>query len=49
MTPEQALSVLDQMVARAPGTRADHAVAQQALAVLAKAASGDEPEATPAD
>jgi len=40
MTPEQALDVLDQMAARAPGTRGDHAMAQQALVVLHEALNG---------
>ena len=35
MTPQQALEILDAIAARMPGTREDHAVAQQATATLA--------------
>jgi hypothetical protein len=45
--PEQAIEILDQMTARAPATRADHALAQQALAVLRQVVNGDDLEAQP--
>lgn len=36
VTPQQALRFVDEMCARAPGTRADHAAIQEALLVLSK-------------
>lgn len=45
MTPQQALVVLDQMSARAPGNRDDHIAATHAVAVLRQAITPPEPPA----
>jgi len=46
MTPEQALAVVAQMVARAHATKADHLAAEQALVVLRQALNGTDDDDT---
>jgi hypothetical protein len=45
MTPEQALSILDQAAARAPMSRQEHVAVQQAVVALAEAIKADKPSA----
>jgi len=49
MTPQQALQLLDNVIARMPLTREDHVRVQQAVQVLAKAIERPAPESSTGD